>query len=87
MAGAFPPLSFQKGWQRGRRCLFIKGVGTGTYWGCDFLPEGFLPACPQTCPKSYICATLPAIFLPQRSSTPFLGVTSEKDLHVFFCKP
>jgi len=50
MAGSFPPLSFQKGGQRRRRCFFIKGVGAGTFWGCDFLP-----ACRQTCPKSYLC--------------------------------
>jgi len=55
MAGAFPLLFFQKGGQRGRRCIFIISVGASTFWGCDFLPEGFLPAFPQTCPKSYLC--------------------------------
>jgi len=44
MTGAFPPLSFENGGQKGRKCIYIKGVEAGTFWGCDFLP-----ACPQTC--------------------------------------
>jgi len=85
MAGAFPPLSFQKGGQRGRTYLFSKGVGTGTFWGCDFCPKDIFPHVAKLAQK-VICATLPAIFLPQRSRL-FFGVTSKKGLHVFFCKP
>ena len=38
-------------------------------------------------PEKLFVQLLPAIFLPQRSSRPFFGVTSKKALHVFFCKP
>jgi len=81
--GGISPSTFQKG---GQRCLFIKGVEAGTFWGCDFCPKDFCPHIPKLARK-VICAILPAIFLPQRSSRPFFGVTSKKGLHVFFCKP
>jgi len=77
MAGAFPPLSFQKGWQRGRGCLFIKGVWTGTFWGCDFFPERFLPACSQTCPKSYLC-NFTCNFSPTKIINTFLWCDLQK---------
>jgi len=76
---AFVPLSFQKG-QRVWRCLSIICVRAGKFVGC----EGFLPEFPQI-PRKVIVQLLPTNFL-QDISRPLFGVTSKKDLHVFFCK-
>jgi len=69
---------FKRG-QRGWKCLFIVGVGAGKFLGC----EGFLPEFPQI-PRNVFVQLLPSNFVPERSRP--LGVTSNKSLHVFFCK-
>jgi len=38
-------------------------------------------------PKKLFVQLLPAIFLPQRSSRSFFGVTFKIGLHMFFCEP
>jgi len=52
--------------QRGRRCLFIIGVGTGKFLGC----EGFFPNFPKLAQKVFV-QLLPTNFLPQNHENLF----------------
>jgi len=79
IAEHFPLCSFKKGGNGGRNCLFITGVGAGTFLGVRF----FARISPNL-PEKWFVQLLPAIVLPQRSWRPFFGVTSKKGLHVVF---
>ena len=74
-------------------CLFKSGVigsevpfyhwcsSSQIFWG----PKNLFPNFPKH--AQFFVQLLPTKFLPQRSLRRFFGVTSKKDLHVFFCKP
>jgi len=55
------PSALSKQWQRERRYLFIIGVGTGKFWGC----EGFCPNFPKLARKVF-CATFAYNYSPTK---------------------
>ena len=81
MASAFPLCPLKEG-QRGRKCLFILGVGAGNFLVVRRIFSRISPNLPE---KVFV-QLLPTNFLPQRSLRPFFGVTSKTVLHVFLYK-
>ena len=80
--GGIHPSVLSKEEQRRQRCLFIIGLGAGTFLGL----RRIFARISQTSPKRVLCN----FFLQTLSTkiiTTFFGVTSKKGLHMFFCKP
>jgi len=81
--GAFISLSFQKGSNGRRRCLFIIGLGA---WEFLVWRRVFAQISPNFHEKFFV-QLLSINYLPRRSWWGLFGVTSKKGLHVIFCKP
>jgi len=79
--GIHPPV-LSKEEQRGRRCLFIISLGSGTFLK---LRRIFARISPNFAEKCFV-QLFPTNFL-HKNHTTFFGVASKKGFHIFFCKP